>query len=250
MNSEIIQSLWIGPRLSNMEYLCIKSFIDFGHEFHLYTYNKVDNIPKGVIVKDGNEILPASEIYRYKSGSVSAFSNLFRFTMLYKKGGYWVDTDLVCVKKFDFKEDYVFTSEPSEDYQRQVINAGIIKCPKDSQAAFQGMIIQRRHKQMILSGEITWSSGPKTVQEVIFRNKLEKYVLPWKGICSCSWADTNSLIDRNKKYNKEVILRLKDIPEEMYGIHLWNEVWRCNNFDKDKKYGECLYEELKEKHRV
>ena len=37
MNSEIIQSLWIGPRLSNMEYLCIKSFIDFGHEFHLYT---------------------------------------------------------------------------------------------------------------------------------------------------------------------------------------------------------------------
>ena len=52
------------------------------------------------------------------------------------------------------------------------------------------------------------------------------------------------------KDNKEVILRLKDIPEEMYGIHLWNEVWRCNNFDKDKKYGECLYEELKEKHRV
>ena len=52
------------------------------------------------------------------------------------------------------------------------------------------------------------------MQEVIFRNKLEKYVLPWKGICSCSWADTNSLIDRNKKYNKEVILRLKDIPEE------------------------------------
>jgi hypothetical protein len=250
MNSEIIQSLWIGPRLSNMEHLCIKSFIDFGHEFHLYTYDKVDNIPEGVIIKDGNEILPKSEIYRYKSGSVSAFSNLFRFTMLYKKGGYWVDTDLVCVKRFDFKEDYVFTSEPSEDYERQVINAGIIKCPKGSQAAFQGIVIQRRHKQKILSGEITWSSGPKTVQEVIFRNKLEKYVLPWKGICSCSWADTNSLIDRNKKYNKEVILRLQDIPEEMYGIHLWNEVWRCNNFDKDKKYNRCLYEELKEKHKV
>ena len=57
MNSEIIQSLWIGPRLSNMEHLCIKSFIDFGHEFHLYTYDKVDNIPEGVIVKDGISII-------------------------------------------------------------------------------------------------------------------------------------------------------------------------------------------------
>ena len=54
----------------------------------IYTYGDVANIPEGTIVKDGNEILPASEIYRYKTGSVSAFSNLFRFTMLYKKGGY------------------------------------------------------------------------------------------------------------------------------------------------------------------
>ena len=250
MNSEIIQSLWIGPRLSNMEHLCIKSFIDLGHEFHLYTYDKVDNIPEGVIVKDGNEILPASEIYRYKSGSVSAFSNLFRFTMLYKKGGYWVDTDLVCVKKFDFKEDYVFTSEPSEDYEREVINAGIIKCPKGSKVAFEGMLIQWQHKEKIISGDITWSSGPKTVQEVVFRNKLEKFVLPWKGICSCSWADTGSLIYPNNKYHKDVILKVDDIPENMYGIHLWNEVWRCNNFDKDGIYKDSLYEELKKKHNM
>ena len=37
--SEFIQSLWIGPRLSNMEHLCIKSFIDHGHKFHLYIYH-------------------------------------------------------------------------------------------------------------------------------------------------------------------------------------------------------------------
>jgi len=251
MNSEIIQSLWIGPRLSNMEHLCIKSFLDFGHEYHLYTYGKVLNIPEGCIVKDGNEILPETEIYRYKSGSVSAFSNLFRFTMLYKKGGYWVDTDLVCTKKFDFKEDYVFTSEPSEDYKLQIINAGIIKCPKGSKPAFEGMLIQREHKKKILSGNITWSSGPKTVQEVVFRNNLEKYVLPWIGICTCSWADTKSLLYPNLNYNEKVIKRFEDIPENMYGIHLWNEVWRCNNFNKDGKYdSNCLYERLKEKHSV
>ena len=81
--SDIIQSLWIGGELSLMEQLSAKSFIDHGHEYHLYTYGDVKNIPEGVIVKDGNEILPESEIFRYENGSVSAFSNYFRF-MIYE----------------------------------------------------------------------------------------------------------------------------------------------------------------------
>ena len=58
--SNIMQSLWIGPKLSNMEKLSMQSFIDNGHEYHLYTYGEVDGIPDGVIIKDGNEILDKS----------------------------------------------------------------------------------------------------------------------------------------------------------------------------------------------
>ena len=36
MTSDVIQSLWIGDRLSVMERLCIQSFLDQGHQFHLY----------------------------------------------------------------------------------------------------------------------------------------------------------------------------------------------------------------------
>ncbi len=61
--NKIIQGLWIGDRLSTMEALSIKSFLNNGHEYHLYTYSHVDNIPLGTIVKDGNEILPESEIF-------------------------------------------------------------------------------------------------------------------------------------------------------------------------------------------
>ncbi len=54
----IIQSLWIGSRLSTMEKLCIVSFIKQGHAFHLYTYGEVAEVPQGTIVKDANEIIP------------------------------------------------------------------------------------------------------------------------------------------------------------------------------------------------
>ena len=73
--SNIIQSLWVGGELSKMEQLCAKSFVDNGHTYHLYTYGDVKNIPEGVIIKDGNEIVDKSEIFRYKNGSFSAFSN-------------------------------------------------------------------------------------------------------------------------------------------------------------------------------
>ena len=43
----IVQSLWVGDRLSRMEHYSIKSFLTLGFEYHLYTYNRVKNIPKG-----------------------------------------------------------------------------------------------------------------------------------------------------------------------------------------------------------
>jgi len=130
--SNIIQSLWIGSSLSKLEQVCLKSFIDNGHEFHLYTYEDVDNIPEGIIIKDGNEILDKSEIFRYQNGSVSAFSNLFRFTLLYKKGGIWVDTDVICVKPFLFEDEIVIMSEPDKYYNENIITSCFIKLPQNS----------------------------------------------------------------------------------------------------------------------
>ena len=122
-SNKIVQSLWIGPCLSLMERSCIKSFLDKGHEFHLYVYGETKNIPEGCKILDGNEILPESEIFYYKKnstncgkseGSVSAFSNLFRYKLLFEKGGYWVDMDMVCLKYFDFKDEYIFSSEETK----------------------------------------------------------------------------------------------------------------------------------------
>ena len=105
----IIQSLWIGDDLTNLEKLCIRSFIDNGHEFHLYTYADIGGIPSGTVVKDGNEVLLESKIfYRGKNKSIAAFSDWFRYQLLAEKGGFWVDMDYVCLRPFDFSADVVF----------------------------------------------------------------------------------------------------------------------------------------------
>ncbi|MEM7333868.1 MAG: glycosyltransferase, partial [Chloroflexota bacterium] len=107
----IIQSLWIGNELSLLEQLCVASFIANGHEFHLYTYGDVRNVPEKAVVKDGNEIIPEKYLFSAHKGSWAAFSDWFRWSMLYKNGNFWVDTDTICLKPFVFDSDLVFGYE-------------------------------------------------------------------------------------------------------------------------------------------
>ena len=63
MARDIIQSVWIGDRLSTMEQLAIQSFLDHGHPFHLYTYGPIANVPAGTTVKSGTAILAADAVF-------------------------------------------------------------------------------------------------------------------------------------------------------------------------------------------
>ena len=130
----IIQSLWIGDDLSNVEKLCVKSFLDHGHEFHLYTYSDIGGIPDGAVIKDANEILPENEIYRNQGGSVSGFADWFRYALLNKYGNFWVDMDVICIRPFSFEEEIVFGIFPyrpvSTRVDRTVLANGVLAFPQ------------------------------------------------------------------------------------------------------------------------
>ena len=280
-NNVIVQSLWIGSRLSNLEKLSINSFIKNGHDFHLYTYGPVEGIPPETTIKDGNDILPESEIFCYLntragSSSVSAFSNIFRFKLLYLKGNYWVDTDMVCTQFLNISEPYLFTTEPvvNKCYKRETINAGIIKLPIYSPESSLGVKICYNKKVKIIKGNLKWGLGPTTTKQVINRFNLQPYVKPWYFSNSCGCSHWKSLLQnfnwkfylRNYPELKEkginnhakarehwntigkkegklglpiqeiALIDLNKRPEGNYAIHLWNQYWNRNNQDKDSNY--------------
>ena len=99
-----------------------------GHPYHLYTYDPIDNVPDGVALQDAGQILPQSLIFRNQNGqgkgSMAAFSDLFRYKLLLDRGGWWVDTDVFCLKPFDFAAPYVFGAEDKP------VASGVIKMPR------------------------------------------------------------------------------------------------------------------------
>ena len=65
--NKIVNALWIGEHLSSVELLTIKSFLNNGHSFVLWAYDEIKTeLPKGVILKDANEIFPKSKVFSYK----------------------------------------------------------------------------------------------------------------------------------------------------------------------------------------
>lgn len=122
-------SMWIGPTFSVLEHLCIKSFLDAGHEVWLYTYDHVNNVPEGVIVKDANDIYPTKTfLVNNEKQAPGAHSDKFRYLLLAQEDVIWVDTDAYCCKPFP-KCEYLFAKHHKDELAN-----GVLKLPKNSEA--------------------------------------------------------------------------------------------------------------------
>jgi hypothetical protein len=94
------QSFWAGGPLSPYELLCLNSFVKCGHAFDLYAFDTNLAVPAGVQLRDARELFGPQEFFVYEDGfgkgSPAGFANIFRYKLLAEKGGWWVDTDVVC----------------------------------------------------------------------------------------------------------------------------------------------------------
>jgi hypothetical protein len=123
MDRSVIQTFWAGP-ISDMEILCLKSWVGHGHPVHLYTYDDISGLPAGVVTIDAGVIVPEGPT-PFGDGALAMlpFSDWFRFALLRFNGGIWMDLDVILVKPIEDKllsQEYVFSSE-------RTIQAGQLK---------------------------------------------------------------------------------------------------------------------------
>ena len=129
-----IGALWIGGSLTWLEQLCLKSFVVHGHEVLLFTYGDVKNVPDGVRVCDGREVLDTDNFLLHdRSQSVALFSDLFRFQMIKAIPEIiYVDTDVFCLKPMIFDDPYLFGYETYTNESSWRLNGAVLRLPPDS----------------------------------------------------------------------------------------------------------------------
>lgn len=246
----IIQSLWIGGNLSTMERLSIASFLKNGHEVHLYTYDDVENIPKGTNVHDANTIISSERIFKYKrEDSYAGFSNVFRYKLLYEKGNYWVDLDVVCLKPFNLIQDYVFSGVKKRRLlglgtAKTFIQSCVIKTPPGSEIMkYCYEVSNNKNPKELVWGEI----GPNLLQSAVIKFEMDKYISSSGAFTTNDWPHWHRFISGSLA--RFWIEWIKIITYSSYGIHLYNEMWHQNQTDKNGSFPKnSIYEWLKRRY--
>ncbi|WP_171178806.1 hypothetical protein [Ruegeria sp. HKCCD8929] len=192
----VAASFWYGSDLSWLEAVCIKSYLDRGHRFVLYTAEEISGVP------DGAEIRPASEIFWPPPFPISdndrlrvaVFSDIFRLHLVSRTGFIWVDLDAYCVHPFDFATPYVFGRS-----HRGTFPSGVMGLPQDSRTLaamlefvtspnpsqpWRGTRMQRVNKRRVDRGE-TWGieslpwgcSGPKAFGHFLAQTGEDRHAM-------------------------------------------------------------------------
>lgn len=235
--NDIIQGLWIGSKLSEIERLCISSFLKNGHTFHLYTYEEIENVPEGAVLIDANSIISKDLMFLDSHSTWAAFSDWFRYKLLYQNGGWWSDLDVVCVKKLNFRAQYVFASEKVNSHgEENIITTCLIKSPSgaDYLKELLAYIESSDFK------DVEWGTlGPNLFNYVVQQYASKKYIKSPNLFCPISWYETDLLFSAQPDY---------DI-EKSFTVHLWNEIWRRKGIDKNAQYDSlCVLEKLKSRY--
>jgi hypothetical protein len=208
------QSFWFGDVLPPCQTLCMKSFIDHGHDYDLYSYGS-PAVPEGVRLLNADEILPRSEVFFYRSGegrgSVACFANMFRYRLLMLRGGWWVDTDVVCLSS-KIPEGETFLERESEDL---ICNA-VLKFPKGH--AFVNVLYEKSREA---GRDLEWGqTGPGLVSALARQMGLWDQAELHKRAYPIHWREAFLPVtpsDRSAAYERT---------RSASFLHLWNEIFR------------------------
>lgn len=120
-------TLWIGATLGRVERACLRSLLRQGHRVALYCYRPVEAVPAGVDLRDAAAILAEDRIIRHRSGSVALFANWFRYELMRRDLGIWVDTDQYLLAPIVRRHPHLFGWQ-----DRHLLANGVLRIPGDS----------------------------------------------------------------------------------------------------------------------
>ena len=253
-DNKIINGLWISPDgrpLSNLERLCIYSFCAHGHDFRLWTYGDLPNVPQDaapgkVEVCDGNEILPADKIFT-SHNSLAHFADWFRWELLRQVGGWYADMDVVCLRPFDIADSVVFGKQ-----NPKVLDSGILKLPKgcglsakladacEHPNRIMPWDTPRRRRRKILRSLQFWRNEQKLIkwgepggpEGLILASRHEGMEYPHQRTW---WFEPIPAGHEEELFNEDLHRRemLEPMLKHSYAVHFFNSVWKKNGWDKN-----------------
>lgn len=275
----LLQTFWTGNPLSRMERAVLQSCVNCGYTVHVYTYNAMKefkrHVPKSpfIVVHDAREILPEDKLFEYGGRAhIGArddaykylpFSDLFRFTMLYKKGGAWLDLDIFMLRPIPasvINRPYVFSSERTIQKGAyamkvpEIADVGFIKVPGPRSPLMAWLL---EHIPTGLLEVKTPFDYMNLYRKGIEALGLQRYVLPARAFRTLNWWDVKDAFGAGTgtpgaclkpKYGTAAFCTNDLKRKDVYGVHWFRAILRKKGMPyervEDRVVTDNLYEAM------
>ena len=230
MNSDCV-TLWIGGSLGPVERACLRSVVRQGHRLGLYTYGHVNGVPPQVEQRDASEILPLEVITAPWCARVNLYSDWFRYELVRRGLGTWVDADIYLLSPLDTEAPYLFGAQSPE-----FLNNAVFRVPHESRLLAELIEpFEKRttpkwipwHKYLpkkareLLTGHVDltdmpWATmGPVALTALARKFGVAQLAQPQERFFPVPWQEAGWIADPN--------IGLDDvISDGTVAIHLWN----------------------------
>ncbi len=264
MKLSTIGMLWMEGPLSYLEQLCVKSFVDAGHEVILYHYGPVQNVPDGVSMADAAKFLPQDGFLLHKRTSSPALhSDVFRYKLLEKSQNViWADTDAYCMRPFETENGHFYGWESTTH-----INGGVLGLPADCETlgrlldftsdeysipTYYGkeyedeLIAAKEAGAPVHVSEQPWGVwGPHAITHFLRETGEMKYALPQEALYPFTFKDRRNMLKR--KFDTTGI-----ITENTRSVHFYGRRMRKRLVEREggAPHHKSLIGSLLQKHNV
>lgn len=220
MTNKIINFFWIEGALEKVNLLTIRSFQDKGHTCIIHTYD--DKLTTDCWLRDCSDVMKKEDGKLYKglhhNMRLGLFGDTLRAKLLHKYGGLWVDLDVLCLKPFDFEEDYVFRKHDLG------VVMNVVKCPKESEFALE--YIKYTEAQDVTKNN--WEGSFGGLINSVKKLGLEKYIRSEKELGMDNWQYWKPLLEEDIE------------PISEYCVHFCNSTKFDNSYKEGSFYDKML----------
>lgn len=182
-----LQTFWHGSEISPYQLLCLRSFVEHGHQVEVFTYEENPIRPEWLVWSDASAILPRDRVLIDRPNSqVAILSSLFRCSLLSQRGGWWIDPDVVLVNP-NLPQGEVFHAGLGDF---ELISPAVLKFPKHHPTV-----------EAVLNQTIAESfpprdpSGATVLTQVIRRERALEDVFALPPLSRLSWLSIAELFD-------------------------------------------------------
>ena len=213
--AEAVRGFWHGEPLNAYQLLCLRSFAVHGHRVELYSYDPSLAVPDWVERKDASQILPPERVLRYRSGtgpgSFAVHTNLFRYALLHRRGGWWADLDLLLLRG-DLSQDEIFFAASG---QLDQVSCNLVKFPSE-----HPMLAEAMARAASLEVELWAQAGQPLLTVLIKQHGLAQLCRPRTDSSPIAWFELPMLFDPSRADE------VRDRCTAAYALDLHDEVWR------------------------